>query len=159
MNEPDNKEKSSFQITVYEDRFVILYFLTLLLYLLIGFTIYVLPRLSPNAVATPRISLLIVPVLCLVVVTVAVIGIAMRASWAPRFYRKTSKTFIVILILASIVTFIRHGLMVSIFITIFVLVLFAPLIFVLVYGNRYLRRKDVRDSFENASHEYRVYDP
>jgi hypothetical protein len=161
MAEPDRKDKYFFEITVYNDKFVIAYLVILLIYLLIGFAVYIFPYINPDTQGDIvfRFSLMFIPVLYLAVVTVAVIGIAMRAQWAPKFYAKTAKTFLVLLVLCSFFRYISHGLFETIGVTILLLIIFSPLIIVMLYGFRYLKRADVRESFEKAASnaEYRVY--
>ncbi len=152
MKTPTQNRQGPTWFTVYQDRFVIVYFLVLALYLLLGFLIFFLPIADPGGGHRnlPRIGLLIVPASWLVVVTGAVMSIALRASWALKFYPRAARYFFVILIITSLITFLRLGFGISIFITVALLIFCLPLLLVMRSGVRYLKRSDVRESFAQA---------
>jgi hypothetical protein len=102
--------------------------------------------------------LLYVPLFYHLVVSLAVLGIAMRARWALKFYPKAVKSFMGVLVFCSVVSFAgEHGLGGSIFITIAILLLLSPCLAVMLFGLKYIKRKDVLDLFEKTTVEYRVY--
>jgi hypothetical protein len=159
-NDPQKKGKWDFEIAVYQDRFMIAYFAIVLVYLLIGALIFIFPILTPSSSSTVsfRLSLMYIPLVYHLVVSLAVLGIAMRARWALKFYPKAVKSFLGVLAFCSIISFAgKHGLGGSIFITVAILVLLSPCLAIMLFGLRYIKRRDVLDSFEKTTVEYRVY--
>jgi hypothetical protein len=159
-NDRPKKRKWDFEIAVYQDRFVIAYFALVIVYLLIGSLIFIFPIFTPSSSSTVsfRFSLMYIPLVYHLVVSLAVLGIAMRARWALKFYPKAVKSFMGVLVLCSIVSFTgKHGLGASILITMAILVLLSPCLAIVLYGLRYIKRGDVLDSFEKTTFEYRIY--
>lgn len=157
---PQKKGKWDFEIAVYQDRFVIAYFAIVGVYLLIGAMIFIFPIFTPSTSneVSFRFSLMDIPLVYHLVVSLAVLGIAMRARWALKFYPKAVKSFIGVLAFCAIVSFAgKHGLGGSIFITVAILLLLSPCLAIMLYGLRYIKRRDVLDSFEKTTVEYRIY--
>jgi len=150
MSKPEIPEKESTQFTVYQDRFVILYGLVTGLYLLLWFMVFVAPLFDPGKNHDLKLSFLIVPFLYSGLITLAVGGISVRATWAPRLFSRTSRLFLPVLALSSLIAFLRFGLAASIAITAGMLLLLLPYMLTMSYGRRYLKREDVRKSFESA---------
>ncbi len=139
---------------------MIAYFAVVFVYLLIGALIFIFPIFTPSTSSEVsfRFHLLHIPLVYHLVVSLAVLGIAMRARWALKFYPKAVKSFMGVLVFCSIVSFTgKHGLGGSIFITIAILLLLSPCLGLMVFGLRYIKRKDVLDSFDKTTVEYRVY--
>lgn len=147
MVKPEPAEKGVIRFTVYEDRFVILYFVILVFYLILGFLIFVQPLFDPGKGHDLKLSFMIVPILYSCLITLAVCGIAVRATGAPGLYVRLSRLFLPVLALSSLITFLRLGLSVSLALTVCLVLLLLPYILVLSYGRRYLKREDVRTSF------------
>ena len=150
MAQTDASKKSSTEFTVYGDRFVILYGLVTGLYLLLWFMVFVAPLFDPGKNHDLKLTFLIVPFLYSGLITLAVGGIAVRAAWAPRLFVRTSRLFLPVLALSSLIAFLRFGLAASIAITAGMLLLLLPYTLTMSYGRRYLKREDVRKSFESA---------
>jgi hypothetical protein len=144
-------EKSVTRFTIYQDKFVILYCVVLGLYLFLGFLVFLLPLFDPGRNYDLKLSFMIVPFLYSGLITFAVGGVAIRAAWAPKLYVRTSRLFLPVLILSSLVSFFRFGFSVSIAITVALVLILLPYILVLAYDRRYLKRDDVRASFESAN--------
>jgi hypothetical protein len=150
MAQTDASKKSSTEFTVYQDRFVILYGLVTGLYLLLWFMVFVAPLFDPGKSHDLKLTFLIVPFLYSGLITLAVGGIAVRAAWAPRLFVRTSRLFLPVLALSSLIAFLRFGLAASIAITAGMLLLLLPYTLTMSYGRRYLKKEDVRKSFESA---------
>jgi hypothetical protein len=148
MTKTDAPGKGTFTFTVYQDRFVILYLIVTAIYLLLGFLLFVAPLFDPNQNHDLKITFLIVPFLHSCLITLAVLGIAVRAAWAPRLYSLISRFFLPVLALSSLIAFMRFTLAGSIALTAVMLLLFLPYFLVMGYGRKYLRRDDVRKSFQ-----------
>jgi glucan phosphoethanolaminetransferase (alkaline phosphatase superfamily) len=151
MAQTDASKKGSTQFTVYQDKFVILYGLVAAGYLFLGFLVFILPLFDPSSKHDLKLSFMIVPLLYSGLITLAVCGIAIRAVWAPRFFIRTSRLFLPVLALSSLIAFLRFGLAGSLAVTAALLLLFLPYMLILSYGRRYLKREDVQASFESAN--------
>lgn len=147
MTKPETPEKGVIRFTVYEDRFVILYFVILGCYLILGFLVFIAPLFDPGKNHDLNLSFMIVPLLYSGLITSAVGGVAVRAAWAPRLYSRLSRLFLPVLALSSLVEFTRFGLALSLAVMAALIVLLLPYTLVLSYGRRYLKRDDVRASF------------
>jgi hypothetical protein len=151
MAKPSVPEKDVARFTVYQDKFVILYFAVLGLYLFLGFLVFILPLFDPGRNYDLKLSFMIVPFLYSVLITFAVGGIAVRAFWAPKLYVRLSRLFLPVLALSALVSFLRLGFSITIALTVCLILLLLPYTLVLSYGRRYLKREDVRASFEAAN--------
>jgi hypothetical protein len=152
MAKPGVPEKGLTRFTIYQDKFGILYFVVLGLYLFLGFMIFILPLFDPGRNYDLKLSFMIVPFLHSGLITFAVCGIAVRAAWAPGLYGRLSRLFIPVLALSSLVEFTRFGLALSLAVMAALIVLLLPYTLVLSYGRRYLKRDDVRASFPAPGH-------